>query len=106
MGAAVDLLSELQAAGVTVSRAGDRLRLTPPQAITRPLLEKVREHKAALLALVAEPAPLRCFTCRGGEFWRGEVRYADGSTKPGPWVCQGCHPPAPGAERGAIRRMP
>ncbi len=93
MGAAADLLSELTAAGVTVTRKGDRLRLAPPQAVSASLLVAVRENKAALLRLVPEPAPVRCFTCHGADFWRGLVHYTDGTQAPGPWVCRRCHPP-------------
>jgi hypothetical protein len=96
-----EVLTELRAAGVTVTRAGDRLRLAPPQAVPAPLLAAVKENKAALLRLVEEPAPVRCFTCRGAPFWRGPVHYANGTENPGPWICRTCHPPAPGAEREA-----
>jgi hypothetical protein len=93
-----EVLTELRAAGVTVTRAGDRLRLAPPQAVPAPLLVAVKENKSALLRLVGEPAPVLCFLCRGTSFWRGMVRYTDGRTRPGPWICRTCHPPAPGAE--------
>jgi len=98
---AAEVLTELQAAGVTLTRHGDRLRLAPPQAIPVDLLERVRECKADLLKLVREPAPVLCFACKGADFWQGEpIHYTDGTTEPASWVCRRCHPPAIGtAER-------
>jgi hypothetical protein len=94
---AAEVLAELKAAGVALARHGGRLRLAPPQAVTRALLEKVREHKAALLALVEEPAPVLCFACKGADFWQGEpIHYTDGTTEPACWLCRRCHPPGAG----------
>ena len=90
---AAEVLTELTAAGVAVTRAGDRLRLAPPQAVTAPLLAAVRACKADLMRLVGKPAPVLCFACRGSDFWRGMASYNDGTTTPGPWVCRRCHPP-------------
>jgi hypothetical protein len=99
-----EVLTELLAAGVVLTRHGDRLRLAPPQAVPPLLLAEVRKHKSALLELVGEPGPLRCFTCRGRDFWRATVHYADGETRPGPWVCRRCHPAASGTtERDGIK---
>ena len=96
-----EVIEELLAAGVVVTRRGDRLRLTPAQAVPPPLLLEVKKHKRALLELIGDPGPLRCFTCRGSDFWRGEVSYVDGESRPGPWICRRCHPPASEtAERG------
>ncbi len=90
---AAEVLTELQAAGVTITRHGDRLRLAPPQAVPANLLQRVRECKASLLRLVPESTPpISCFTCRGSDFWRGMVRYTDGTEAPGPWICCRCHP--------------
>ncbi len=96
---AAEVLTELTAAGVTLTRHGDRLRLAPPQAVPAPLLAEVKANKAALLQLVGEPAPLRCFACHGSDFWQGRVHYTDGTEAPGPWVCRRCHPPVPVAKQ-------
>ncbi len=93
---AAEVLTELQAAGVTLTRHGDRLRLAPPQAVPRSLLERVRECKADLLRLVGEPSPVLCFACKGSDFWQGQpIHYADGTTEPALWLCRRCHPLAP-----------
>jgi hypothetical protein len=99
-----EVLTELEAAGVTLTRHGDRLRLAPAEAVPPPILAEVKKHKDALLELVGEPGPLRCFTCRGSDFWRATVRYTDGKTRPGPWVCRRCHPPASGTGRNETER--
>jgi hypothetical protein len=100
-----EVLAELKAAGVTLTRHGDRLRLAPPQAVPAPLLDAVRANKAGLLLLVGEPAPVLCFACKGSDFWQGSpVHYADGTTEPALWVCRRCHPPgAGGTENGTSR---
>ncbi len=91
---AVEVLAHLKEAGVTATRHGDRIRLAPPQAIPPGLLEEVRLNKAALLRMLGPELPVRCLACQGSDFWRGTVRYADGTVEPGPWVCKRCHPPA------------
>ena len=49
----------------------------------------------------AKTTPVNCFTCHGSDFWRRDVRYADGTKALGPWVCRTCHPPASGADRAS-----
>jgi hypothetical protein len=94
---AAEVLAELKAAGVTLTRHGDRLRLAPPQAVPAPLLAEARANKAALLRLVEEPGPVLCFACKGTDFWQGSpVHYADGTTEPACWLCRRCHPPGAG----------
>ena len=51
---AAAVLSELNARGVTFAAAGDRLRLRAPAGTMTPdLLDRVRTHKAELLALLS-----------------------------------------------------
>ena len=52
LGHAVDLLGELQARGVRLWRAGDRLRYRPRDAVSREHLSPLAEHKKDLLALI------------------------------------------------------
>ena len=41
------------------------------------------------------PTPTRtCFCCKGDDFWQSAVQENHS-------VCRKCHPPAPGAEKGA-----
>ena len=102
MNPARELLTELEAAGVTLTRHGDRLRLAPPQAVRPALLARVREHKAGILLLLPEPASLICYTCKGRDFWQGEpVHYTDSTKAPAPWVCSRCHPRPEGERKEA-----
>lgn len=49
-----------------------------------------------------QPAPVVCYACHRADFWRLEViRYTDGTSAPGPWLCGRCHPPA--SEEGMER---
>lgn len=50
-----ELLDALARQGVTVEAHGDRLRYSPREAVTPDLLERLREHKAELLALLRPP---------------------------------------------------
>lgn len=52
---ALDLLATLQARGVELVAAGDRLRWRPREALTPVEVERLRDHKAQLLRLLAEP---------------------------------------------------
>jgi tubulysin polyketide synthase-like protein len=55
---ALDLFLHLTAAGCQLTRVDDRLRVHDPQhALTEALRQAIREHKAALLALLAQSAP-------------------------------------------------
>ena len=53
MTTAAQLLTELQALGVTLAADGDRLRFRPGTAVTPELLARLRTHKAELLAMLA-----------------------------------------------------
>lgn len=56
---AAEVLSELQAKGVTLAPEGDKLRWRAPKGTMTPdLLARVREAKPALLALLAGGAPV------------------------------------------------
>jgi hypothetical protein len=48
-----ELLDELEAAGIRVEARGDRLRLLPASAVSEAIVDRVRPHKAGLLALLA-----------------------------------------------------
>jgi hypothetical protein len=52
---AAELLDALRAGGFTLARQGTDLRVMPARAITDPLRAAIREHKAALLASLADP---------------------------------------------------
>ncbi len=47
-----ELLDELEAAGIRVEARGDRLRLLPASAVSEAIVDRVRPHKAGLLALL------------------------------------------------------
>jgi len=81
--AALDLFRHLTAAGCSLSRdEGERLRVHAPQQIlTDDLRQQSRQHKAALLAMLAperciplprSPAP--CWRCKGPSERQG-LRY-------------------------------
>ncbi len=89
---AVHVLAELQAAGIRVERQGSNLYLSPAESVPADLLVEARKVKPDLLRLVPEPAPVVCIACKGRDFWRGIVRYTDGTEAPGPWICSRCHP--------------
>lgn len=52
---APDLLARLSALGVRLSREGDGIRVAPRSALTDEARTLIREHKAELLAALAEP---------------------------------------------------
>ena len=54
MTAAGALLADLRAAGVAVTVAGDRLRYRPVDRVTADQLERMRAHRAALVALLTD----------------------------------------------------
>ncbi len=69
------LLAELRRRGVELVAAGDRLRFRPATAMPLELIEVLRGHKAALLALVAyRDALRRRLTAQGQEADPAEVR--------------------------------
>ena len=79
---ALDLFLRLTAAGCQLTRQGDTLRVHDPQHIlTDALRQQIREHKAALLAMLTPerqiplpcyPAP--CWRCQGPSERQG-LRY-------------------------------
>jgi len=50
---AADLIRELRSLGVTLAANGDRLRFSPRSAVTGELLQRLRDSKAELLAMLA-----------------------------------------------------
>jgi hypothetical protein len=52
--AAHELLNELRRRGAIAYRVGDRLRVRPADVVPAELVDRLREHKAALLSLVPE----------------------------------------------------
>ena len=94
--AALDLYLHLTASGCQLTGQGDRLRVHDPhRVLTDPLRQQIRQHKQALLALlavppsaaVAPPAPLTphypCVVCGKAERWDDA----------GIWRCMACWPP-------------
>ena len=58
MTTAARLMTELQGLGVTLAADGDRLRFSPRSAVTGELLQRLRDCKAELLAMLASgPQP-------------------------------------------------
>lgn len=53
MNAALELLTEARAAGLALEVSGDRLRYRAPAPPPPSLLDKLREHKAELLRILA-----------------------------------------------------
>jgi hypothetical protein len=51
---APDLLARLAALGVRLSREGERIRVAPRSALTDEARDLIREHKAELLAALAD----------------------------------------------------
>lgn len=51
-----DLLAELMAAGITLTVEGDKLIARPGSRLTDAIRNDLRQHKPALVALLAEPA--------------------------------------------------
>ena len=78
---ATELLTNLQARGVIVKAAGDRLKLDAPVgALTDEALAELRAHKAEILAALT--ADHGCPNCGGA--LRLQDRQADA------WFCPGC----------------
>ena len=87
---AVEVVSRLQARGLTLVADGDVLRCRPGSALTPEDLDTLKSMKAEVLAAlrreVSPPlSPVRCFACRGSQFWRSVY---------GVVICGRCHPPA------------
>ena len=54
---APDILAQLHAVGISLSRRGDKLIATPKAAVTPEIVDLIRAHKPALLAVLAGPLP-------------------------------------------------
>jgi len=50
-------LAEMKGLGIELRASGDMVRYRPPQAMTPDLLERLRMHKAEILASLADEAP-------------------------------------------------
>ena len=71
MTAATAILGELRAAGIAVETVGERLRLNAPAGVLTPaLLDRVRPHKPAILALIGSTGAVP-----GAPAARPEPRY-------------------------------
>lgn len=91
---AAALLAELRSRGVELVPWGDRVRFRPASIVTPYLRERLREHKAEVLAMLITPAPAPF------DLGRGERSYAApwpdsvpglGARTVGPFEsCQGC----------------
>jgi hypothetical protein len=104
------LLAEVAARGGRLLRRGEGLRVEAPVPLPPELVERLRAHKAELLALVppvGQGEPLAdpttpCPACGCGGYWHA----ADG------WRCEGCAPAPPGVTRwrhvsgGTVAPMP
>ena len=56
---AAEILSQLQAAGVTIRLDGDTLVCRPLRDVPADLVQQIRAHKPELVAILAEPAPVQ-----------------------------------------------
>lgn len=73
---ASDIIQELSRRGVQLEASGDRLRFRPAGVIPPDLLERIKQHKVAIIeALTGDKQPGLC---------------------PGPEKCTGCYSVAPG----------
>ncbi len=74
---AEQFLAEIEGRGVTVVRAGDKLRYRPAGALTPELLKRLREHKAPILELLGQRDMARHAACEDDEslgHWMKRVR--------------------------------
>jgi len=109
---AVALLLELRAQGIAVDAAGDRVRCRHrPGALPADLADRVRAHRAAVLALLADPDALRAAAAEavfdaapeacpaagtvGESIHRPPRCRACGHEGAAGPACPVCHPPAP-----------
>ena len=85
-----ELLDDLVDAGVVLVADGGRLRFHPKAKMTPELLGRLRERKAEILEIMAnpwpaaEPEPAPCGNCNGWELWENPL---------GRWRCCRCDPP-------------
>lgn len=56
-----ELLADLERLGITIEARGDRLRYSPISAVTPELIDRLKSHKAELLAMML-PTPLAALT--------------------------------------------
>ncbi len=84
------LFEELARMGVVLVADSDRLRFYPRDKVTPELVKRLKEHKAEVLAIMADPwpedyvEPDPCPDCGGLELWE---------TMTGRWRCMKCDPP-------------
>ncbi|MHB8210870.1 MAG: TubC N-terminal docking domain-related protein [Acidithiobacillus sp.] len=84
--AASSLLAELRAEGFTLTAEGSRLRVAPADSLTDELRQRIKEHRAEIVALLAAestpavrsatdmpPQPRKCST---GQIWPLPARPA------------------------------
>lgn len=79
MSSATDLLAELAARGIRLRAKDGRLRVWPVSALTKELLERLRAHKAELLARLTRDSTSETYADREiARFWRVAVPRPDG----------------------------
>ena len=61
--AASSLLAELKAAGFTLSAEGSRLRVAPADMLTDELRQRIREHRAGIMSILAAESPPAVESC-------------------------------------------
>lgn len=87
---AVEIIEQCRCAGVTLTPNGDRVRMRSPHCEPEPaLVEAVRSHKPAILALLAEaanPPRVRAHWCVGC----GAMHFPEPAT-----LCYGCRSVSP-----------
>jgi hypothetical protein len=92
------LLREAESLGIRVVLTNGNLEAIGPSSLpkeqARPLLNRLKEHKAELLAILRQRSGVKpnvrteCYACKGKLFWRSVY---------GVVICWRCH--APGTER-------
>jgi hypothetical protein len=86
---ATDLVRQLHARGVVLVPDGDTLRCRPKSALSPEDLAALKAMKAEVIATltsrpsVQQTAALKCFSCKGHQFWRSTY---------GVVICATCHP--------------
>ena len=84
------LLTELARREIVLVSDGERLRFYPRAAMTPELVERLRESKAEVVAILADPwpaveaEPAPCGNCNGWDLWESMA---------GRWRCMKCDPP-------------
>ncbi|MBB74420.1 MAG: hypothetical protein CMJ75_07905 [Planctomycetaceae bacterium] len=70
----IEIIKDLKAAGVRLEEHGDELWCTPPESMTPELVERVKDHKGELLAILRKAAA----DLAAAAVWQQTVAELDG----------------------------